>query len=139
MIMKTISRLTFTFLFIGLGTAAMAQPGGQRMTLEERAKTQTEALVKELSLTKEQTAKVDSINLRYARLSQEVISNASGDMAAMQRAMTENREKQTAATKAALTAEQVTKYEKWLADQPERVVGAAGGAVGVPRGGGGNR
>jgi len=127
----TFKKLIFIILFAVLGTAAMYAQQGQRTTPEERAKTQTEALVKELSLTKEQTVKVDSINLRYARLSQEVISNAGGDREAMQRAMTENYGKQTAATKAVLTAEQVTKYEKWLADQPERVVGVVGG---VPRG-----
>ena len=129
--MKTIfKKLTFIFLFAGLGTAAMYAQQGQRTTPEERAKTQTEALVKELSLTQEQTVKVDSINLRHTRLIQEIISNANGDREAMQKAMTENNAKQTAATKAVLTAEQVAKYEKWLADQPERVVGA----VGVPRG-----
>ena len=125
----TLKKLIFIILFAVLGTAAMYAQQGQRTTPEERAKTQTEALVKELSLTQEQTVKVDSINLRHAKLSQEIISNVSGNreaLQAMQRAMTENNAKQNAATKAVLTAEQITKYEKWLAEQPDRVIGAGG-------------
>jgi len=136
--MKTISKLTFIFLFMGLVTTTMyaQQPGGgQRTTPEERAKTQTEALVKELVLTGEQRVKVDSINLRYARLSQQALTNASGDREAMRRVMTENQTRQTAAIKAFLTAEQIAKYDKWLADQPQPQMQQRPGGGG----GGGNR
>ncbi len=124
--MKTISKvLALSLCLMASINTASAQP--QRMTPEERAKIQTEALTKQLSLTKDQVAKVDSINLQYAKLNQEAFSKAGSDREAMRKSMTENQEKHKGAMKSVLTDEQFKKYEEWLKEQQQRMLNNRGG------------
>lgn len=101
-------------------SGAMAQQR-QRATPEERAKRQTETLVKELSLTQEQKDKVYEINLKYANTDVKNTGNADREkrMAEFQKLQGER----IAAIKEVLTAEQQKKIDKHISDNQDKMKG----------------
>ncbi|WP_029902135.1 DUF4890 domain-containing protein [Prevotella sp. 10(H)] len=97
-------------------TIALFTTGGvfaqqrQRATPEERAKRQTETLVKELGLNDDQKTKVYDINLKYAKAFGE--RNGQVDREKMRAEFQKNQEARTAAIKEVLTKDQQKKFDE---------------------------
>ena len=109
--MKRIGMLTFIVLLNGgIMFSQPPQGGAQRMTVEERAKRTTEWMITELSLTQEQIAAVDSINLLFTRVQQTYFQSVDGDRDKIREAMlTLGKEKEEALSKV-LTPKQMEDY-----------------------------
>ena len=103
---------SFALLSISI---AFSQPpqgsGGQRITVEERAKRTTEWMTKELDLTQEQIVAVDSINLLFTKVQQTYFQAVDGDRDKIREAMiTLGKEKEESLSKV-LTPSQLEKYK----------------------------
>jgi protein CpxP len=104
-------------------TSIMAQgQGGNRRSSSERAKTETENIVKALALTPEQAAKVLEINLKYAtkdsiRFAEMRASGATMDREAMMKTRTEQAAAQAVEVKAVMTDDQKVKYEAFIKER----------------------
>jgi len=99
----------FLMLTVFISGSVFAQQR-QRSTPEERAKRQTETLVKELKLTKEQETKVYEINLKYAQPRTD--SSTPADREKRREEMRKSMDERDAAIKEVLTDDQKVKYEK---------------------------
>jgi Spy/CpxP family protein refolding chaperone len=110
------SFLILTALLVVMATTAKAQQRNQG-TPEERAKSQTERLVKLLELTDEQTKKVQTINLDLAKKMDEAFRNNSDDREAMRGKMQEIDTERDKKYKEILTDDQFKKYQE---DKAER-------------------
>lgn len=97
-----------------LNRASMQNPQYQRMTPEERAKAETEQMKTDLALTNDQVAKVDTINLKYAKLRMGMRGQFQGDREGMMAKMQEMQQQKNAELKTVLTEEQMKKYEELL-------------------------
>lgn len=107
------------FLMVALfTTSGLFAQQRQRATPEERAKRQTEALVKELGLTTEQKDKVYEINLKYA---QPRTNTANTDREKRREEFQKLQKEKDDAIKAVLTDEQKVKYEKYQKDLQEKM------------------
>ena len=104
--------LTFIVLLnAGIVFSQPPQGGAQRMTVEERAKKTTEWMTTELSLTQEQIAPVDSINLLFTKVQQTYFQSVDGDRDKVREAMiTLGKEKEEALSKV-LTPKQMEDYK----------------------------
>ena len=99
------------FLTIALfATSGVFAQQGQRSTPEERAKRQTETLVKELSLTEDQQKKVYEINLKFAQPLAD--DSKETDREKLRAQFQKNLEERTAAIKAVLTEDQQKKFDE---------------------------
>lgn len=112
-----------TILFFALVSLMMTsfaqQPGRQRMTVEERVKMTTEWMTKELNLTEEQIAPVDSINELFIKAQQIIFENAGEDAdreKIMETMQALNKEKENALA-GVLTEEQLETYKKKIEEQ----------------------
>jgi protein CpxP len=92
--------------------AQQPRPQGWGGTPEERAKRQTEMMKSELKLTDSQTAKADSINLKYNKEMATLREKFVDDRQGMREAMQSLREKQDAELKALLTPEQAKLWDE---------------------------
>lgn len=103
--------LTTLALAAGIGLMAQdADAGKDKKTPEERAAKRTEQMTKDLGLSSEQVAKVNTINLNFARYSSDVEAAGKGaDVEGRTKAL---KAKRDAELKAVLTPEQYTKYEE---------------------------
>ena len=105
-------RTILTTLALAVGMSLMAQDanaGKDKKTPEERAAKRTEQMTKDLGLSSEQVAKVNTINLNFARYSSDVEAAGKGaDVEGRTKAL---KAKRDAELKAVLTPEQYTKYE----------------------------
>ncbi|MBB3186366.1 DUF4890 domain-containing protein [Microbacter margulisiae] len=105
--MKTKRFLTFMVLFAALSMgAAFAQGFNSQLTPEQRAKQMTERMKKQLNLTDDQVAKIDSVNLKFAQ--DMMKARESGDMRSAMRTCIEE---QNTALKAILTPDQMKTWE----------------------------
>lgn len=125
-------KIGFLLIAILLGTTfSMAQPGGQRMSPEERAKQQTAELKETLGLDKAQEKKVYDLNVesgkKMAKMREEMGGGGFSDE--MREKMMAMREETNKEMKKILTADQYKKYEKYLEERRAR----------RGQGGGGNR
>ena len=106
-------RTILTTLALAVGMSLMAQDasaGKDKKTPEERAAKRTEQMSKDLGLSSEQVAKVNTINLNFARYSSDVEAAGKGaDVEGRTKAL---KAKRDAELKAVLTPEQYTKYEE---------------------------
>ncbi len=100
----------------------------QPPTAESMAQRETEWMTTELELTEDQVAKVDPINLKYAEKMAELFQGGpGGDFEAMREKMNEmNAEKRTE-FKDILTADQLKKYDEYLAERQQRGPRGQGG------------
>ena len=89
----------------------------QRQTPEESAKTQTERMEKLLSLTADQKAKIQAIDLDLAKQLNTQLQNNQGNREAMRSAMQDIDKKRDEKYKPVLTADQ---FKKYLDDKEER-------------------
>ncbi len=86
--------------------------GGQRMSVEDRAKRTTEWMKTELKLADQQVTPVDSINLLFAKAQQRLFQAAEGDRDKVREQMTAlEKEKENALSKV-LTPDQLETYKK---------------------------
>ncbi|MDD4922096.1 MAG: hypothetical protein PHS30_06415 [Bacteroidales bacterium] len=116
--MKKIKTMTAAALF-AIGTAVMAQAPANRpmRSASERAKMESEMMVKSLGLSTDQTAKVKDINLKYALKDSvsraERLKNQAQDVdrEAMKKAMKAEREAKSNEIKAVLTDAQKMKAD----------------------------
>jgi periplasmic protein CpxP/Spy len=97
----------------------------------EMVKRQVDQLTEACSLTKDQVPKVEVIVKKYSEKMMAMFQEmgGGGDRDAMREKMTKNREEQSKEIKAILTADQAKKYDKFLAEQMERMrqMGGPGG------------
>jgi periplasmic protein CpxP/Spy len=105
-------RTLLTTLALAVGMSLLAQDGDMegkkdKKTPEERAQHRTEWMTKELGLSAEQIAKVNPVNITYARAMSEV--GAMQDEAAKKTRTKALRDKRDADLKAILTPDQFTK------------------------------
>ena len=99
------------FLTIALfATSGVFAQQRQRSTPEERAKRQTETLVKELSLTEDQQKKVYEINMKFAQPLAD--DSKETDREKLRAQFQKNLEERTAAIKAVLTEDQQKKFDE---------------------------
>lgn len=116
-------KIGFLLIAIFFGTTlSMAQPGGQRMSPEERAKQQTAELKEALGLNKDQEKKVYDLNLESGKKMQKMREEMGGGGFSdeMREKMTAMRDETNKQMKKILTAEQYTKYEKYLEERRNR-------------------
>jgi len=133
--MKLLKTIAAAALLV-LSTSIMAQGQGNRRSSSERAKTETENIVKAVVLTPEQAAKVLEINLKYAakdsiRFAEMRASGATMDRDAMMKARQEQSAAQAIEVKAVMTDAQKVKYDAYLkereAQRAARMSGQGGG------------
>ena len=116
-------KLGFLFVVIVLGTSlSMAQPQGQRnMNPEDMAKRQTEQIKEAVGLNSDQEKIVYDLNLESSKKMQALFQeNQGGDREAMREKMNVLREEQNEKMKGILTADQWSKYEKYLEERRSR-------------------
>ena len=94
-------------------TLATAQQR-QQMSAEERAKVQTERMVKLLTLTADQKTKVQAIDLELSKETSTRMQNNQGDRRTVMQEIDKKRDEKY---KAVLTADQ---FKKYLADKEQR-------------------
>ena len=82
----------------------------QRLSADERAKSQTERLEKLVTLTADQKTKIQAINLELAKQMDTQMQNNQGNRDAMRTAMQEIDKNRDAKYKGVLTDEQFKKY-----------------------------
>lgn len=117
---------------LALNICAFAQQGGgQRMSPEERSKAQVERLTKELSLSKEQASKLDTVFLESNKAMQKMREDARNNGGSFDRAAFEKyNAERDAKVKAVLTEEQYKKYEAQQAEQRQRMQNRGGNGGG---------
>jgi Spy/CpxP family protein refolding chaperone len=92
----------------------------QRPSSDDIAKKQTEQMTKNLSLTDDQKAKVDAINLKYAKKQEEAFKSSKEDREAKREEMKKTRDAKDSELKAVLTADQYTKYQQIREEQKNK-------------------
>jgi len=125
--MKILKSIAAAALLL-IGTATMAQnPVNRQMqSASERAKMESEQMVKALDLNANQTVQVQAINLRYAQKDSvsmaERRKNQSGnvDREAMRKSMQTDRDAKATEVKSVLTDKQKAKYEALLKENQKR-------------------
>ena len=126
--MKTTLRLLAAVAVLAVAAPAYAQGGmgggggmGQ-MSPEQRMARQKEQLFSGITLTAEQTTKVDSILTGGMKKQQEMMQamrGGGGDMAGMRDAMQKMNTERNDAIKAVLTDDQKKKFDENLANMPQ--------------------
>jgi periplasmic protein CpxP/Spy len=125
--MKRIGMFILMMVFAAFVTEA--QPGGQgrQGTPEDMAKRQTEQMGEYVKMTKDLEKKVNDLNLKYAKKSQEMraggnFANMSDSQREKMRAqMTANQEEKDNELKKILSADQWKQYEKFREESRKRM------------------
>lgn len=120
--MKKLGLLLIVMLVISSVSMAQNRGGMRNMNPEERAKQQTAQLKEVLGLNKEQEKKVYDLNIESGKKMQKMREEMGGGGFSddMRQKMTQMREDQNKEMKKILTAEQYTKYEKYLEERRSR-------------------
>ncbi|MCL1943640.1 MAG: DUF4890 domain-containing protein [Candidatus Azobacteroides sp.] len=84
----------------------------QRFSPEDMAKKQTEQMTESLSLTDEQKAKVEAINLKYAQKQQQAFQSDKVERQARMEEMKKNHDDKDLELKSVLTSDQYTAYQQ---------------------------
>jgi hypothetical protein len=93
---------------------------GQRLTVEERVKAQTDRMKKDFELTDVQYDSVQKINLKYAKKAEEAMKGNRENLEQNREVFRKNQEEQSKELKAILTEAQYKKYEEQLKARAER-------------------
>ncbi len=118
--MKTVKTILL-IAFVSTMTLSNAQQrGGGQRDPNERAKRSTEQMTERLSLTEDQTKKVEAINQEAADKVTEVFASASGDREAMRAVMMDINKEKDKKLKAVLNEDQWKEYEKMVEEQRQR-------------------
>ncbi len=125
--MQMINKITITFLLIlftlNISYAQRPEGGGRGGDPKERANQQTDRMIESLDLSVAQGTKIRALNLEFAdkMMAARDKARAAGDRESMRSTVQTMRKEQNEQLKKYLTAEQVSKWEKILAERPERV------------------
>ena len=125
--------LIAVFMFAATVSFAAAQQGGgqqgqrQRMTVEERAKSQTERVANLLSLNAEQKAKIEAIEVDLGKQMEAKRQSLQDNREAMMAAFQEIDKVRDEKYKNVLTADQFKKYVDDKAQRPQRGQGGGQG------------
>lgn len=119
----------FVLMMVFAAFVAQAQPGGQgrNMSPEDMAKRQTEQMGEYIKMDKALTTKVNDLNLKYAKKSQELRAGGNFmDMSDSQREkmraqMTAQQEEKDKEMKKILSADQWKQYEKYREEARQRM------------------
>ena len=106
--------------FIGLGVQNAAAQDFKGPKKGDMAKMETEGLKKALSLTDDQTTKVQAINEKYSKKMDEMHADKTQTKEAAKTKMDEMRKQKDEEIKAVLTADQVKKYEEQKAKMKDK-------------------
>lgn len=125
--MQIIKKILVTFLSVlftlSIGFSQRPNGGGRGGDPKERANQQTDRMIESLDLSAAQGTKIRALNLEFVdkmMLARDKARTA-GDRESMRATMQTMRKEQNEQLKKYLTAEQVTKWEKILAERPERI------------------
>lgn len=123
-------KIRFLLIALIMGTTVSMAQNWQSATPEEMAKSQTEQIKKACDLDKDQEKKVYDLSLKSGKEMAKMRSEmqGGGDRDAMREKMGKVRDEQNKEMKKILTADQYTKYEKYLEERRA-----------ARQGGGGNR
>ena len=102
------------------GQGNRGQGGGRQFSAEEIAQRQTDWMKKDLNLTEDQVAPVDSINSVYAKAQVALRQSASGDRQSMRTAMQELAAQKEEALSSVLTKDQMDLYKQRMQQMMER-------------------
>lgn len=134
-------KLKNILLIIGLiiGITSLAQPPqGRQLNSEERAKRQTDQMVKDLGLTEAQATKVQALNDKCSKKMSEYTQQAGDDRAKRREMMQLVRSEKDAGLKEILTADQYKKYQdieqKRIEERQQRSGDRSGGGGAERRG-----
>ncbi|MBL0938286.1 MAG: hypothetical protein IBJ03_05300 [Gemmatimonadaceae bacterium] len=125
--MKTSLRLFAAVALLAVAAPVYAQGGGgggggMQMSPEQRMARQKEMLFKDITLTADQSTKIDTIFAQSARKQMEAMQAArsgGGDRAAMGEAMQKLNSDRNTALKAVLTDDQKKKFDENVAAMPQ--------------------
>ncbi len=119
---KIMTAFVFMLLTICSLQAQRPEGGGRGGDPKERANQQTDRMVEALDLSAAQGEKIKALNLEYAdkMLLARKEARESGNREGMRTIMQTMRKEQNEKLKKYLTAEQLAKWEKMLADRPQR-------------------
>lgn len=126
--MKTFSRSILILLIAMLvGNAYSQQP--QRMSAEDRAKSLTESMTKELKLDDKTAEKVQELNLKYAKKQQKKMDEAreSGDRSKVREEMGKINDEKNKHMKHILGDKKYDQYIKLLEERRQNRGGGQGG------------
>jgi hypothetical protein len=129
---KSLFMVAAASVWLSVGALMAQAPGNRPMrSATERAKNETEQLVKELSLSADQQTKLYDINLKYAkkdsvRFSEMRNNGGNIDRNAMMEEMRKTQEAKTAEVNALLTESQQSKYKTYLENRQQRMRAGAG-------------
>ncbi|MDR0725667.1 MAG: hypothetical protein LBF59_06660 [Prevotellaceae bacterium] len=112
--------LVLMCLFSGMIYAQDGGQRGQRLSVEERVKAQTDRMKKDFELTDVQYDSVKKINLKYAKKADEARKNNRENTEQNREIFRKNQEEQSKELKAILTETQYKKYEEQLKARRER-------------------
>lgn len=118
--------LTTTFAFAQRPEGGQGQGGRRQFSAEEIAQRNTDWMKKDLNLTDDQVAPVDSINLVYAKAQVALMQSASGDRESMRTAMQDLMAKKGEALSSVLTKEQMDLYKQRMSERGNRMGGPRG-------------
>ncbi|MFA7043996.1 MAG: hypothetical protein WC186_06605 [Bacteroidales bacterium] len=120
------SIVVVTLLLIGTATMAQGPAHRQMRSATERAKMESEQMVKALDLKAGQTAQIQAINLKYAQkdsvsmVERRKNQSENVDREAMRKAMQAERDAKATEIKALLTDGQKAKYDEFLKENQRR-------------------
>ncbi|MGX5689667.1 hypothetical protein [Arcticibacter tournemirensis] len=121
--------ILFIALLCGTASLALAQPGQQRTTPEERATRNVEMLEKRLSLTADQKAKIHTIALEQVKAMDSLRTearNAGTDRQAMWSKMQLLQQEHDKKITALLSDDQKKQYQQVIEDRQKRMRGGQG-------------
>ena len=130
--MSIFNKITYSFLLVlfilNTAYAQRSDGEGRRGDPTERANQQTDRMIEALDLSAAQGTKIRALNLEYAEkmVAARKEAREAGDREAMRASMQAMRKEQNEQLKKYLTGEQVTKWEKILAERPQRERGERG-------------
>jgi hypothetical protein len=126
--LNSMKQILLMSIILLVSLSSFAQGGGQRMTVEDRAKRTTDWMKTELKLTEQQIVPVDSINLLYAKTQQLLFQAAEGDRDKVRESMTGlEKEKENALSKV-LTSSQLETYKAKTKEMMENFRNRGGGS-----------
>jgi len=131
--MKKIGLLLIVLFWAGV--LVQAQPG--MMDPAEMIKQRVDQITQACSLTKDQVPKVEAVVKKYNEkmmaMFQDMGDGGGGDFSAMREKMTKLMDDQNKEIKAVLTADQATKYDKFVQEERERMRQMGPGGPGGPQ------
>ncbi|MDR0541946.1 MAG: hypothetical protein LBH19_07005 [Dysgonamonadaceae bacterium] len=116
LMMFALSLLLSTTLAFAQGQPRQRGNGGQRPSVEQMAQRQTEWMTRELNLSADQIAAVDSINVLFAKAQETLRETLGNDRGKMREAMTALNQEKDKALEKVLTTEQLELYRKKAAE-----------------------